>query len=71
MHEIRFVEGEFLRDHKDPPVNVNLPPLAGAIWWAKGLSERLSSIVACFETVCRRATLALESRLGERPSVES
>jgi len=47
--ELRFVEHEFYQYHKDPPLYLNLPPLAGALWWSRGLADRLITGMASFE----------------------
>ncbi|KAJ4456876.1 putative Dynein heavy chain 17; axonemal [Paratrimastix pyriformis] len=61
LQDIRYVEREFIQNSKDPPLFTNLPPLAGALWWSRGLADRLNLAMSCFD---QHAKPLLEHGLG-------
>ncbi|CAM9099296.1 unnamed protein product [Ectocarpus fasciculatus] len=40
--EVALVKQLFLKQNEDPPIANNLPPVAGALTWSRGLLERVS-----------------------------
>ena len=39
--DLKFTQEIFLNNKDDPPININQPPMSGAIIWCSGLKERI------------------------------
>ena len=58
--DVRAVHELFLRQRDAPPIPLNMPPVAGAVYWARGLRERALEPVTKLRAAVSSAVLGVE-----------